>query len=145
MEYKSFLLTFVLWLLLFPHERCLTRPVFLFWLQLTVCVFISVSGIPGGCDQVYFNDCNVWKTCSCSVTLLFMELCNNSGGMGPLESVWPRPCSHAASVYGGMGGLLELSGCCGASCLLIFCHFHLRFFYHWLQHFKHLPSYSCSH
>lgn len=78
--------------------------------------------------QEYFNDCNIWKTSSCSLTLLFMELCNSSGWMGSLESVWPKPCSLAAHVYEGMLGLwMMLSGWCGTPCLLIFCHFRLRF------------------
>lgn len=33
---------------------------------------------------------------------------------------------YCMCVYEGMVGLSELSGWCGASCLLIFCHFHLR-------------------
>lgn len=97
-KYTFFLFLFSLWLLHFfmndvwqgqfsssgSHGLC----VFPYQCQVSLVVV----------TQEYFNDYNIWKTSSCSVTLLFMELCNNSGWMGPLESVWPKPCSLAACM-----------------------------------------------
>lgn len=106
----------------FPHERSLTRPVFLLWLRLTVCVSISVSSIPGGCDHEYFDDCNVWKTCS--YIYGFMQQFRLNGASA--ECLAQALLSCCMCVYEGMVGLLELCEWCGASWVLIFCNFHRR-------------------
>lgn len=98
-------LTFVLSvIIIFPHERYLTRPVFLFWLWLSLCVSVSVSGIPGGWDQEYFNDCCIWKTSSCSLTFLFMELYATiqvEWGFWRVSGPSPAPLLHTCVWRGG--------------------------------------------
>lgn len=112
----------------FRHERCLTKLVFIFWLQLTVCIFhISVRYSWWLWPRVFW-----WLQCLEDLFMFchtfiygIMQQFRLSGASGECLAQALLPC--CTYVFGGMMGLLELSGLWGASCLLIFCYFHLIF------------------